>query len=164
MGVRAALLHVLGDTLSSVGVLVGGAAIFYTGYTRIDAVLSALIAVVLVVSSVNLLRDVANILLEAAPRHMDTDAVRRAVGAVSGVHRVHDMHLWSITSGLPALSAHVQLEAGHRRDGDAVRVDIEAVLRHQFGIVHTTLQMEAPTGAQPAASAPHAASALTPPH
>jgi cobalt-zinc-cadmium efflux system protein len=162
MGVRAALLHVLGDTLSSVGVLVGGAAIFYTGYTRIDAVLSGLIAVVLVVSSVNLLRDVANILLEAAPRHMDTDAVRRAVTAVPGVHRVHDMHLWSITSGLPALSAHVELEAGHRRDGDAVRLDLEAVLRHQFGIVHTTLQMEAAQARPVAEGAPAAHKAELP--
>jgi len=143
LGVKGALLHVLGDTLSSVGVIIGGLIILYTGYTRIDALLSAMIAVVLVVGSVNVLRDVANILLEAAPRNINTSALKEAICAVEGVARVHDMHLWSITSGVPALSAHVVVtpEVG---DSHHVRQRIEAVLQGRFHLLHSTLQMEPP--------------------
>ena len=141
LGVKGALLHVLGDTLSSVGVIVGGVIILYTGYTRIDALLSAMISVVLVVGSVNVLRDVANILLEAAPRNINTAALKAAIGAVEGVAWVHDMHLWSITSGVPALSAHVVV--GPDIDNcHLVRERIEAVLRDRFRLLHSTLQME----------------------
>jgi cobalt-zinc-cadmium efflux system protein len=141
LSVRGALLHVIGDTLSSVGVLIGGAIIWYTGYTRIDAVLSALIAIVLCVGSYRLLRDVTNILLEAAPPHINTEALRAAITEVEGVAHVHDMHLWSITTGVPALSAHVVLAPGPH-DGHAVRARVEGVLSERFHLVHSTLQME----------------------
>lgn len=142
LGVRGALLHVLGDTLSSVGVIAGGVAIWATGYSRIDAFLSAGIAVVLGVGSLGLMRDVANILLEAAPRHIDTQALKAALALVPGVAHVHDMHLWSITRGMPALSAHVVLSGTAPGDGHAVRHAVEEMLRSRFHIVHSTLQME----------------------
>lgn len=141
MGVRGAVLHVLGDTLSSVGVIVGGIVIAYTGYTRIDALLSAMIALVLVLGSVNLMRDVANILLEAAPRNINTGALRAAIGAVEGVAHVYDMHLWSITQNMPALSAHV-VTTDAATDANEVRGRIEAVLKERFHLLHSTLQME----------------------
>jgi cobalt-zinc-cadmium efflux system protein len=143
LGVRGALLHVLGDTLSSVGVIIGGIVILYTGYTRIDALLSAMIATVLAVGSVNVLRDVANILLEAAPRNISTAALKEAICAVDGVARVHDMHLWSITSGVPALSAHVVVTP-EILDTHPVRERIEAMLQGRFHLLHSTLQMEPP--------------------
>jgi cobalt-zinc-cadmium efflux system protein len=141
MGVRGAVLHVLGDTLSSVGVIVGGVVIAYTGYTQIDALLSAMIALVLVLGSVNLMRDVANILLEAAPRNINTEALKTAIHAVDGVARVYDMHLWSITQNVPALSAHVIVADGPIEVHE-VRRRIETVLRGRFHLLHSTLQME----------------------
>lgn len=153
LGVRGALLHVLGDTLSSVGVILGGVVIIFTGYTRIDALLSAMIAVVLAVGSVNVLRDVANILLEAAPRNISTEALKAAITALEGVAHVHDMHLWSITSGVPALSAHVVVTSADS-DVHRVRERIEAMLSERFHLLHSTLQMEPPVGAAAAACTP----------
>ncbi len=147
LGVRGALLHVLGDTLSSVGVILGGVVIIFTGYTRIDALLSAMIAVVLAVGSVNVLRDVANILLEAAPRNINTEALKAAMASLPGVARVHDMHLWSITTGVPALSAHVVVTQAST-DVHLVRQSIETMLLERFHLLHSTLQMEPPTGDQ----------------
>lgn len=142
MNVRGAFLHIMGDTLSSLGVLAGGAVIYYTGYTRIDPVLSVVIAVIIVVSSFSLLRDVINVLLEAAPRGISTEKVKATITAVEGVGQVHDLHIWSITSGLPALSAHVVLQdPGH--DPQQVLCAIQQQLRENYGIDHATLQIEA---------------------
>lgn len=141
INVRAAFLHVLGDTLGSVGVLVGALIIALTGWTRADVVISLGIAILIVVSSVGLLREVFDVLLEAAPRHIDTEAVRRSICAVPGVNGVHDLHVWSITSGMPALSAHVVV-LDRTRDSHDVLVAIRNKLRESFGIDHTTLQIE----------------------
>lgn len=149
LGVRGAILHVLGDTLSSVGVIVGGLVIMATGYTRIDALLSAMIAVVLSVGSVGVLRDVANILLEAAPRNISTEAIKGAMAAIEGVDQVHDMHLWSITTGVPALSAHVVVSSD-TQDVHHVRERIEQMLSARFHLLHSTLQMEPPLQASQA--------------
>lgn len=141
LNVRGAFLHILGDTLSSAGVVVAAGLIALTGWTRFDAVLSFLIALVIVFTSVSLLREVVDVLLEAAPRNIDTDQVRRSIAAVAGVAEVHDLHIWSIASGMPALSAHVVV-ADPKQDQHAVREAIQMRLRGEYEIEHATLQIE----------------------
>ncbi|HET6344227.1 MAG TPA: cation diffusion facilitator family transporter [Myxococcota bacterium] len=141
LNMRGAFLHILGDTLSSVGVVAGGVVISLTGFTRIDPLLSVGIALIIVVSSLSLLREVVDVLLEAAPRGIDTDRVRQTIGAVAGVGQVHDLHIWSITAGLPALSAHVVLRTP-AEDGQRILRDIQSALRERFAIEHATLQIE----------------------
>jgi len=141
LNVRGAFLHILGDTLSSVGVLAVAGIIAWTGYTRLDPIVSGLIAVVIVVTSVSLLREVLDVLLEAAPSHIDTEAVRGSIKDVGGVVQVHDLHVWSISSGLAALSAHVVV-SDPARDPHAVLEAIQRCLREQYAIDHATLQIE----------------------
>jgi cobalt-zinc-cadmium efflux system protein len=141
VNLRGAFLHVLGDTLSSVGVLAGAAVIAVTGWTRADAVISIGIAIIIVITSVSLLREVIDVLLEAAPPGIDTEEVRRAIGGIEGVTEVHDLHVWSITSGLHALSAHVVV-ADPARDQHAVLQAIQLRLRAEYAIDHSTLQIE----------------------
>jgi cobalt-zinc-cadmium efflux system protein len=142
LNVRGAFLHIVGDTLSSVGVLVAAGVIALTGWTRLDAIVSMGIAVVIVITSFSLLREVIEVLLEAAPRGIDTDLVRQAICAVDGVDGVFDLHIWSITSGMPALSAHVVV-SDPEADRDALLMRIHELLRDRFQISHSTLQLEA---------------------
>jgi len=141
LNIRGAFIHILGDTLSSVGVLVGAGVIALTGWTRIDPILSIGISGIIVLSSYSLLREVLEVLLEAAPHGMKTEEVRRVIAAVAGVDSVHDLHVWSITSGMPALSAHVVVRE-HGHDRDRVRKLIHEELKRAFDIDHATLQVE----------------------
>lgn len=141
LNLRGAFLHILGDTLSSVGVVVAAAVIAGTGWTRLDAVVSVLIAVIIVVTSMTLLREVFDVLLESAPRDIDTEKVRHTIGAVAGVDAVHDLHVWSIATGMPALSAHVVVR-DPACDHHCVRTAIQERLRGEYAIDHATLQME----------------------
>ena len=141
LNVRGAFVHILGDTLSSVGVLVGAGVIALTGFARIDPLLSFGISLVIIGSSFSLLHEVVNVLLEAAPRGMDTAEIRRTIAGTAGVDAVHDLHVWSITSGLPALSAHIVVRDG-TRNCDAIRRAILASLETRYAIHHVTLQVE----------------------
>ncbi|MBI5510449.1 MAG: cation transporter [Deltaproteobacteria bacterium] len=141
LNVRGAFLHILGDTLSSIGVLAGAAVIALTGWTRVDPLLSFMISIVIVWSSFTLLREVVEVLLEAAPRGIDTERVRRLMTSMAGVVSVHDLHVWSITTGLPALSAHVVV-ADHSQDCDHLRKALQEELKKSFAIDHATLQIE----------------------
>ncbi len=141
LNVRGAFLHILGDTLSSVGVLVTAGLIALTGWTKLDAIVSMGIALVIVVTSVSLLREVVEVLLEAAPRCIDTDVVRSAICSLDNVDGVFDLHVWSITSGMPALSAHVVI-SNPEVDRDVVLIGIATMLREDFSISHSTLQLE----------------------
>jgi cobalt-zinc-cadmium efflux system protein len=141
LNVRAAFLHMLGDTLSSVGVIAGAAIMGVTGYWRLDAVLSFGIALLIVVGSVRLLREVVDVLLESAPPEIDTRLVHKALVAVPGVVEVHDLHVWSIATGVPALSAHVIL-ANDAHDRDRVLHEIQLRLHDCFAIHHSTVQIE----------------------
>ena len=141
LNVRGAFLHMLGDTLSSVGVVAAAAVIAVTGWTRIDALLSFGIAAVIVITSLSLLREVIDVLLEAAPRDIDTAKVRMSIAAIAGVAEVHDLHVWSIASGLPALSAHIVV-TDPASDCHEIRVAILDRMRSEYTIDHCTLQME----------------------
>jgi cobalt-zinc-cadmium efflux system protein len=140
LNVSAALRHVLADLLGSVGVIVAAVLILATGWDYADPAVSVLIGLLVLASSWGILRDSTQILLEGSPAGTDVEEVGRAMAAVPGVRQVHDLHVWTITSGFPALAAHVLVD----RDADchAKRRELEEVLRRRFGLEHTTLQVD----------------------
>jgi cobalt-zinc-cadmium efflux system protein len=137
---RAALQHVLADLLGSVGVVVAGALVLLTGWREADPVVSLAIALLVLASSWSILRESLGVLLEATPRGIDAEEVGRAMAGADGVQEVHDLHIWTITSGFPSLSAHVLVAGG--ADCHRIRLRLEDLLAQQFGLTHTTLQVE----------------------
>jgi cobalt-zinc-cadmium efflux system protein len=139
LNVRGAYLHVLGDLLGSVGALVAGAIVWRTGWTPADALVSVLIAGLILVSAWQLVREATDVLLEAAPSHVDVERLLAELRGVPDLHDVHDLHVWTLTSGFVALSAHGVIEdpRDQRRVLDEVR---ERARRH--GIEHVTFQLE----------------------
>jgi cobalt-zinc-cadmium efflux system protein len=140
LNIEAAFRHVIADALGSVGVIVAAVVIIATGWDRIDPILSLLIAALILGSAWGVLRDSLGVLLEHAPRGLDVSAVEQAIVGVPGVRSLHDLHVWTITSGFVALSAHVLVAGGE--DCHARRRDVERVLGETFGITHTTLQVD----------------------
>jgi len=140
LNVRAAMLHVLADLASSVGVVVAGVVVLATGWVYADPVAAILIGVLVVLSTVGVLRETVGVLLEGAPAGMDAREVGAAIASTEGVVGIHDLHLWTITSGFPALSAHVLVAAG--ADCHSIRRELELLLRDRFELTHTTLQVE----------------------
>jgi cobalt-zinc-cadmium efflux system protein len=140
LNVDAAFRHVIADLLGSIGVVVAAAMILATGWLEADPVVSILIAVLVLASSWSILRDSTSILLEAAPKGIDTRVVGERLARAPGVVEVHDLHIWTITSGFPALSAHVLV--GRGEDCHGRRRELEQLLRREFGIEHTTLQVD----------------------
>jgi len=146
LNTRGAFLHVLGDLLGSAGAIVAALVMLTTGWRLADPLLSGLIGLLILRGAWGLLRDSAEVLLEATPPGIDPAAVRRAMAAVAGVAGVHDLHVWTVTSGVLALSAHVEVEAA--RPWSEILADLGGVLRDGFGIAHVTLQPE-PAGGNP---------------
>jgi len=140
LNVEAALRHVLADLLGSAGVVAAALIILVTGWNQADPIVSAAIALLVLASSWTILRDSVSILLEGAPRGIDPKQVEDAIVRSPGVVSVHDLHVWTITSGFPALSAHVLV--GADEDCHGRRRELEALLQERFGIDHTTLQVE----------------------
>jgi cobalt-zinc-cadmium efflux system protein len=140
INVQAALRHVLADLLGSVGVVTAAVVVLVTGRLEADPIAGMAIGVLILVSSWTILRDSTRILLEASPRGIDTQAVGERLARAPGVVEVHDLHIWTITSGFPALSAHVLV--GRGEDCHGRRRELELLLRREFGIEHTTLQVD----------------------
>jgi cobalt-zinc-cadmium efflux system protein len=140
LNLRAAFRHVLADLLGSVGVIAAALVILLTGWTYADPLLGAAIGVLVAASSWSVLRESVEILLEATPAGTDAGAVQARMLAVDGVTNVHDLHIWTITSGFPALAAHVLVARGE--DCHGKRRELERVLHDEFGIDHTTLQVD----------------------
>lgn len=138
LNLEGVLRHSAADALGSLGALVAGLVIAFDGPRAADPIAGLLIGCLIVLGSWRLLRDPLDVLLELAPRGVDVNEVGDAMCRVTGVREVHDLHIWTVTSGFPALAAHLQTEPG--QDPDAVRVEVETVLRERFGITHTTLQ------------------------
>lgn len=139
INVRSAYLEVLSDAITSIGVVIGGGIIWMTGWYPIDPLLSVLITLFIVWRTWLLLSQAVNILMEGVPAHLNAEAVASAMIKVNGVREVHDLHIWTITSGRDALSAHIIVSAGENRD--RVLLDLQRTLRKQFEINHLTLQM-----------------------
>jgi cobalt-zinc-cadmium efflux system protein len=142
INIRAAFWHILGDTISSFGVIVGGIIIAITDWRIVDPIIAIVIGTIILLGAVRLVRESSDILLEAVPRHIQMDEVGRVMMDVPGVRDVHDMHIWTITSGIHALSAHVLIDDQTvARSADITRT-VERELARLFNITHTTLQLE----------------------
>ncbi|HEX6708750.1 MAG TPA: cation diffusion facilitator family transporter [Rubrobacter sp.] len=140
LNVEGAMRHVFADALGSVGAIVAAVVIILTGWRYADPLISIAIGLLILGSSWKLLRDSTNILLEATPRNLNAEEVGQKMAAADGVVEVHDLHIWTITSGFPALSAHVLV--GRDEDCHARRRELEVLLAHEFDISHTTLQVD----------------------
>jgi cobalt-zinc-cadmium efflux system protein len=140
LNVRGAFLHVASDLAAFVGTAIAGALILVTGWNRFDAIASLLVAALMIWAAWSLLRDSGRIFLEAAPAGIDPDAVAARLAADPDVVEVHDLHVWTVTSGFPALAAHVLVSPG--TDCHGARRRLEQLLARDFGLDHTTLQVD----------------------
>lgn len=144
LNVRGAFLHVLGDIFGSVGAISAGAVMTVWNWYLADPIVSIVVAVLILYSSWQLLRDSVDVLLEGTPRHLKTAEILADLGSVEDVLSVHDLHVWAITSGMPALSCHVVLRA--RADAPAVLLTLSRLMRERYHIEHTTIQIEKEEG------------------
>lgn len=143
LNTRGAFLHVIGDMLGSVGAIVAALIMLATGWYLTDPILSAGIGLLILWSSWKLLRESVDVLLETTPAHIDSQVVREAMDGVPGIVGVHDLHIWTVTSGMIAMSAHVEVTS--ERDWHDVLLEMTDLVRREFGISHVTLQPEDPT-------------------
>ncbi|HMF89992.1 MAG TPA: cation diffusion facilitator family transporter [Candidatus Angelobacter sp.] len=142
VNIRSAFIHQLGDTLSTAAVIVGGWAILLTGRNWIDPALSIGIGCLIVWSSLGIIKETLNILLEGTPRGMSVEEIVNGLRALSGVNDVHDVHVWSIGSDSHALSCHVKIDDMPLSESDAILRQITDLLAREFHIHHTTIQFE----------------------
>jgi cobalt-zinc-cadmium efflux system protein len=140
LNIKGAFLHMAGDALVSVGVVIAGIAILTTGWLWFDPIVSLIIVVVIVVSTWNLLRDAVNLALDAVPEEIDPQAVRTYLSELSGVAGIHDLHIWAMSTTETALTAHLVMLTGN--PGDAFLSCISRELHDKFGIEHSTIQVE----------------------
>ena len=141
LNVRSAYLHVLGDAISSVGVILAAMIIWLTGWNWLDPLMSVFIGILIVVSSWRVLKSSLHILIEGVPEHLSMEKIGQSMASVSGVQDVHDLHVWSICSGHIALSAHIITDNLPPAESDAIMTELKARLK-KFGIEHTTIQLE----------------------
>ncbi len=142
LNIRGAYLHILGDALSSVGVIIGGVIIYFTRWTPVDPIISVAISAVILRGAFVLVRDALNILLEAVPRDIDLESVQKSLKAIPGVKDLHHLHLWTITSGVHALSAHVLIDDILMSRTGQILGDINHLLLEKYRVSHTTVQFE----------------------
>ncbi|HET6233279.1 MAG TPA: cation diffusion facilitator family transporter [Longimicrobiaceae bacterium] len=146
LNVRGVWLHFMTDALGCLGGIVGGALVWWLGWYWVDPLVSILIGLLVIWSSWALLRESVAVLLEGTPAHIDVAEVKAAMMAVDGVEEVHDLHVWTITSGMEAMSGHVVVGAAgeaRRRCGDLL-ADLHGELNRRFGLRHLTIQVEPP--------------------
>ena len=144
LNVRGAFFHVIGDALGSLSAIGAALCLLLWDLRSADALAGIFIAALLVASAARLILESVDILLEGAPRHLDLEEIAERVLALPGVLAVHDLHIWTVTAGFPAMSAHIDLEPG--ADGEGVRRSAHQLLHQQYAIEHTTIQTEAAPG------------------
>jgi cobalt-zinc-cadmium efflux system protein len=142
VNIRSVFIHMLGDTLSTAAVIVGGLVILLTGRTWIDPALSIAIAALILWSSISIVRETLNILLEGTPRGISLIEIRSTLAAIDGVEDVHDLHVWSLGSNTHALASHITIADIPPSESNLILDRINVVLRERFRIHHTTLQFE----------------------
>ncbi len=140
LNMRGAFLHVAGDALGSLGAIIAGIAMVLWQWYRADPIVSVVVAVLVLLSSWQLVRESVDVLLEGTPRNLNISEILADVGRVEGVQAVHDLHVWSITSGLPAMSCHVVL--GRSTDAAAILNILSRLMSEKYHIQHTTIQTE----------------------
>ena len=143
LNVRGAYLHVVSDMLGSIGAVIAAIVILVSGWNAADAIASALIAVLILIGSWALVSEAVDVLMEAVPAHIDVDLLRRSLERVPGTGEVHDLHVWSLTTGRYALSAHAVVAGDHDHAADdAILAAMAAVCARDFHIDHVTIQLE----------------------
>lgn len=145
LNVRGAYLHIIGDALSSIAVLSGGIIIIFTGWYRIDSILSFIIGIMIILGAYALMKESADILLEATPKGIDLEDIISEIKKIKGVKDIHHVHLWTITSGIYALSGHILIEDILTSKSTQILVDTNRLLKEKYHIDHTTLQFECET-------------------
>lgn len=142
LNVKSAFLHVVGDAAASVGVIIGGIVMYYTGWYLLDALLSAAIGLLILAGAGRVLRDATHILMEGSPRGLDLTEVAAAIRAVEGVQDLHHLNVWSVCSHITALSVHIDLKPEYDEERSSMLHRMEHLLEHRFHITHTTIQLE----------------------
>ncbi|MFH1369078.1 MAG: cation diffusion facilitator family transporter [Elusimicrobiota bacterium] len=142
LNVRGAFLHILGDTISSVGVIAAAITIYFTGWNFMDSLVGVIIAGIVMRSAINLLFESGDILLEAAPRDIDIEELTAEVQKIRGVKDFHEIHIWTITSGKRALSAHVLTDNISTRESQDILCSVREFLSNKYNITHCTLEAE----------------------
>jgi cobalt-zinc-cadmium efflux system protein len=149
LNIRAAFWHIMGDTISSVGVIIAGVIILFTGWYVADAIVAVVIGIIILWGAARIVREAADILLEAVPKHIEVVRVIDTIRSIPGVNEAHDVHIWTITSNIHALSAHLVIDDQMVSQSiDIVRA-VRRELARRHNISHTTLQLECescPTG------------------
>jgi cobalt-zinc-cadmium efflux system protein len=142
LNVRSAYMHMLGDAISAAGVVIAGVVVAFTGASIADPVVSVLIGILILWSSWGILKESVNVLLEGVPEGVEIDKVQQAIATVSGVMTVHDLHVWTVGSGMVCCSCHVSVEEQSVRSGQNVLRNVAEKLEQTFGIRHSTIQVE----------------------
>ncbi len=142
LNVKGVFLHAVSDVFSSTGVIVSGAVIYTTGFQMVDPAIAGLIGILILRNAIGLIRDSTDVLMEAIPKHLDLATITRTIQQVPGVRGVHDLHVWTITSGLYAVSGHVIVNSRSMEEGLKIIRDISEQLRTSYGIDHVTIQLE----------------------
>ena len=143
LNIRAAIIHVLGDLLGSAAALISGIVIYFTNWYLIDPILSVFICILILLSSFRLLKESMRILMEGVPMHLDYHGVGQKMAKINKVKRIHDLHIWTLSSGVVALSAHVEIEKFSK--WDKILANTQQMLSDEFHITHVTLQPETHT-------------------
>jgi cobalt-zinc-cadmium efflux system protein len=149
INIKAAFWHIIGDTMSSVGVIIAGIIIYFTHWYAADPILAIIIGVVILWGAVRIVKEAVDILLESVPGHVQMEKVKTSVKGVAGVEDMHDIHIWTITSGIYALSAHLKIADQMVSESCDIVTSVNRVLAESYNITHTTLQLECdacPTG------------------
>jgi cobalt-zinc-cadmium efflux system protein len=142
LNIKAAFWHIIGDTISSVGVIVAAGIILFTGWRSADSIISILIGCIILWGSIGLVRESIDVLMESVPRNINVDEVTRNIKNVPGVTDVHDIHVWTITSGVYSMSAHIQIKDRTVSQSEALVKEVNDAMVDKFNISHTTLQLE----------------------
>ena len=140
LNIRGAFLHVMGDTLGSLGAITAGVAMVFWQWYLADPIVSVVVAVLVLYSSWDLMTESVDVLLEGTPPHLNISSILADLGSVEGVLSVHDLHVWSITSGMPAMSCHVVVR--RNTDAPAILAELSRLMREKYDIEHTTIQIE----------------------
>ena len=153
INLRSAFIHLLSDSFASFAAVVAGLAIWWQGWYWFDPLAGVIVGVMIVISSWQLVWEAAEILMESTPRHIDLDEVQQSLESHPQVKQVHDLHIWTIASGIYALSVHVTID--NPSDRDCLTWELEELLRHRFGLEHNTIQIEGPDFHDPQACPLH---------